>query len=107
MPKVTMIYGGPGTGKTHALLEELAIRLKDVPANQIAYVSYTRQGTYQGVDLAKEQFDLEYHFNTSPKDILKLSLRKNTSNVWLIRVLTAYGIRIEKFPQPLKSTSTL
>lgn len=58
MPKVTMIYGGPGTGKTHALLEELAVRLKTVPAREIAYVSYTRQGTYQGVDLAKDQFDL-------------------------------------------------
>lgn len=58
MPKVTMIYGGPGTGKTHALLDELAIRLKDIPAKEIAYVSYTRQGTYQGVDLAKDQFEL-------------------------------------------------
>lgn len=58
MPKVTMIYGGPGTGKTHALLDELAVRLKTVPAKEIAYVSYTRQGTYQGVDLAKDQFDL-------------------------------------------------
>ena len=53
-----MIYGGPGTGKTHALLEELAIRLETVPAKEIAYVSYTRQGTYQGVDLAKDQFEL-------------------------------------------------
>jgi len=58
MPKVTMIYGGPGTGKTHALLEELAIRLEKVSAKDIAYVSFTRQGTYQGVDLAKDQFDL-------------------------------------------------
>ena len=58
MPKVTMIYGGPGTGKTHALLDELAIRLKTVSAKDIAYVSFTRQGTYQGVDLAKDQFDL-------------------------------------------------
>lgn len=58
MPKVTMIYGGPGTGKTHALLDELAIRLKTISAKDIAYVSFTRQGTYQGVDLAKDQFDL-------------------------------------------------
>ena len=58
MPKITMIYGGPGTGKTHALLEELAKRLERIPAKEIAYVSYTRQGTYQGVDLAKDQYDL-------------------------------------------------
>lgn len=58
MPKITVIYGGPGTGKTHRLLDELALRLKTVPANKIAYVSFTRKGTYQGVDLAKEQFNL-------------------------------------------------
>ena len=68
MPKVTMIYGGPGTGKTHALLNELEERLKTTPAKEIAYVSFTRQGTYQDVDLAKEKFDLTdddcYYFKT-------------------------------------------
>lgn len=58
MAHIKMIYGGPGTGKTHALLEELEETLKTVPSSKIAYVSFTRQGTYQGVDLAKEKFDL-------------------------------------------------
>ena len=58
MAHIKLIYGGPGTGKTHALLGELEETLKTVPANKIAYVSFTRQGTYQGVDLAKDKFDL-------------------------------------------------
>ena len=58
MAHIKLIYGGPGTGKTHALLEELEETLKTVPAKKIAYVSFTRQGTYQGVDLAKDKFDL-------------------------------------------------
>jgi superfamily I DNA/RNA helicase len=53
-----VILGGPGTGKTYRLLQVLKEELALVPAEQIAYVSYTRQGTYQGVSLAKEEFDL-------------------------------------------------
>ena len=56
---LTYIYGGPGTGKTHKLLELLQKELEGgTPANKIAYVSFTRKGTYQGVDLAKDMFDL-------------------------------------------------
>lgn len=59
MAHIKLIYGGPGTGKTHALLNELEKTLASgVHAQEIAYVSFTRQGTYQGVDLAKEKFDL-------------------------------------------------
>ena len=58
MAHVKLIYGGPGTGKTHALLEELEETLKKKKKKKIAYVSFTRQGTYQGVDLAKDKFDL-------------------------------------------------
>lgn len=59
MAHIKLIYGGPGTGKTHALLDELEKTLASgVHAKEIAYVSFTRQGTYQGVDLAKEKFDL-------------------------------------------------
>ena len=57
--KLTYIYGGPGTGKTHKLLELLQKELEEgTPASKIAYVSFTRKGTYQGVDLAKDMFDL-------------------------------------------------
>ena len=59
MAHIKLIYGGPGTGKTHALLDELEKTLASgVKANEIAYVSFTRQGTYQGVDLAKDKFEL-------------------------------------------------
>ena len=53
-----VVLGGPGTGKTTRNLAILREELENTPAEKIAYVSYTRQGTYQGVSLAKEQFDL-------------------------------------------------
>lgn len=57
MAHIKIIYGGPGTGKTHALLDELEkVLLTGAEATEIAYVSFTRQGTYQGVDIAKKRF---------------------------------------------------
>lgn len=57
--RLTRILGAPGTGKTHKMLELLEKELDaGTPAQRIAYLSFTRKGTYQGVDLAKEMFDL-------------------------------------------------
>lgn len=59
MPKtIHVIQGAPGTGKTHKLLEVLQEKLKTYKAEEIAYVSFSRKGTYAGVDLAKEAFSL-------------------------------------------------
>lgn len=56
---LTVINGGAGAGKTTELLRYLEKELQTVPATKIAYTSFTRKGTYQGVDLAKERFDIE------------------------------------------------
>lgn len=58
MKEVTIVYGGPGTGKTYTLLQLLKEEMRTTPIRKIAYVSFTRQGTYQGVDLAKQEFEL-------------------------------------------------
>ena len=58
--KITVILGGPGAGKTRRLLSILSdILSQGVPVEEVAYLSYTRQGTYQGVEIAREQFDLD------------------------------------------------
>lgn len=56
--QLTVINGGAGAGKTTKLLSLLDEELKIVPVERIAYVSFTRKGTYQGVDLAKERHGL-------------------------------------------------
>ena len=56
--KKKVIYGPPGTGKTTYLMQLLAEELARTPAEQIAFVSYTRQGTYEGVQRAIKKFKL-------------------------------------------------
>lgn len=55
----TLILGGPGTGKTHTLLEcvRREYEQNNIQPERMAYVSFTRRGTYQGVDLVKDTFD--------------------------------------------------
>lgn len=61
MTHVSITLGGPGAGKTrHLLFNVLKKELEQgTEPERIAYVSYTRQGTYQGVELARDMFDLE------------------------------------------------
>lgn len=54
--KVTIYYGPPGTGKTHKLMDVLEEELKTVPPEEIAYTSFTREGSRQGMKRACDKF---------------------------------------------------
>ncbi len=54
--KTNIIYGPPGTGKTTYLLDILEKELREVEPDKIAFVSFTRQGAYEGRDRAIEKF---------------------------------------------------
>lgn len=54
--KIDLIYGPPGTGKTTKLLSILEKELNQVDPDQIAYVSFTRKGSYEGRDRAMKKF---------------------------------------------------
>lgn len=56
MDNIHMIYGAPGCGKTTRLLEILTKELEENEPNKIAFVSFTRKGTNEGVDRAKLRF---------------------------------------------------
>ncbi len=60
MEKLT-VYGPPGTGKTTYLLDLLDKELKTTPATRIAFVSYTKRGTYEGASRARKKFGLREH----------------------------------------------
>ena len=53
---VNIIYGPPGTGKTTELIRLLEEELKTVPPEQIAYVSFSKEGAEQGKKRALQQF---------------------------------------------------
>jgi len=46
--KINLIYGPPGTGKTTYLLKILEKELVKLDPDKIAYVSFTKEGAYQG-----------------------------------------------------------
>ena len=53
------IYGPPGTGKTTFLINLIEEELKTIAPDKVAYVSYTKKGTYEGVERAMEAFKLK------------------------------------------------
>jgi len=56
----TLIYGGPGTGKTTRLLEIVEKEIENgTPASLIAYVSFTKKATEEAKMRAAEKFSLE------------------------------------------------
>lgn len=56
--QVSLIYGPPGTGKTTRLMSILERELQDTPSQEIAYVSFTRQGAYEGAERARSLYNL-------------------------------------------------
>lgn len=56
MKKITKIFGAPGCGKTYYLLNLLDELLKIYKPYEIAFVSFTRKGAYEGRDRAIERF---------------------------------------------------
>jgi superfamily I DNA/RNA helicase len=56
MKKIVKIYGSPGTGKTTYLLSLLENLLKYYNPEEIAFVSFTRKGSYEGRDRALQKF---------------------------------------------------
>lgn len=56
MNNVTVIYGAPGCGKTTRLMQILEEELAKHEANEVAFVSFTRKGSYEGAERAKARF---------------------------------------------------
>lgn len=59
MKNIHMVFGAPGCGKTTRLMEILAEELKHNDPDKIAFVSFTRKGTYEGVERAKQLCNLQ------------------------------------------------
>lgn len=54
---ITTVYGSPGTGKTYYLMELLKTLLNTYKPEEIAFVSFTRNGAYDGRRKAMEKFN--------------------------------------------------
>jgi len=55
---LNIIYGPPGTGKTTHLLKILSKEIKNYSFNEIAYVSFTKEGSEQGKRRAIEELNI-------------------------------------------------
>lgn len=58
MCETLKIFGPPGTGKTTYLMGLLEKELEYIPASKCAFMSFTRQGSYEGAGRAKMKLSL-------------------------------------------------
>lgn len=58
MHNVHKIFGAPGCGKTTRLMGILLEELKHTASQRVAFVSFTRKGTYEGAERAKAMYNL-------------------------------------------------
>ncbi len=56
MHNVHVIFGAPGCGKTTRLMSILEDELTRCSPSEVAFVSFTRKGTYEGAERAKVKF---------------------------------------------------
>ena len=56
MAEITILYGGPGSGKTTELLNLMQLELQRVDKKRVAFCSFTRQASYGARDRAIKQF---------------------------------------------------
>lgn len=75
MEKLT-IFGPPGTGKTTDLMNRLMLDLETTDPQKIAFVSYTKQGTYEGARRAHKRFGLKANDTPFFKTIHALCFRE-------------------------------
>lgn len=74
--KINLIYGPPGTGKTTKLLSILDECFKrGTPPEKIAFVSFTKKGTYEGKDRAIVKFGFNESRFTYFRTIHSLAFR--------------------------------
>ena len=55
--KIDLVFGPPGTGKTTELMNRLEKLLETYAPNEIAFVTFTKEGAMQGVRRACERFN--------------------------------------------------
>lgn len=82
MSNFKLIVGPPGTGKTTYLLDILETELKTNDPDKIAFVSFTRTGSYEGRDRAISKFnynsdDLPFFRTLHSTAFRKLNMKKS------------------------------